>query len=64
MNRKQFRKARVAANREFGTPYTDDEVPGISAARSLVGKRWDVLQYRMSNFTTNARSRIQVYPMR
>ena len=64
MDRKQFRKARVAVNREFGTPYTEEEVPGITAARSLVGRPWDILQYRMSGFTPDARSRIKVYPLR
>lgn len=63
MTRAQFRKARVQANREYGTPYTDDEVPGITAARSLLGRPWDILQHRMSGFTPDARSRIAVYPL-
>ncbi|SPA50626.1 hypothetical protein [Cupriavidus taiwanensis] len=62
MNRKDFRKARVAVNRGvFGL--ADDEVPGYSAALRLQGQRFDVLQLRTGGFTTDARSRIKVYPM-
>lgn len=64
MNRKEFRKARVAVNREpFGLDYTEDEVPGCTAARGLLAQRFDVLRLRMGGFTTEAHSRIKVYPL-
>ncbi|MDN7880098.1 hypothetical protein [Burkholderia aenigmatica] len=66
MDRKQFRKARVAVNRETSTciDFTEYEVRGVTAARRLQGQHGDILSARMSNFTPDARSRINVYPLR
>lgn len=65
MDRRQFRKARVAVLREaYGWTYAEDEIPGAAAARRLWGQAPDLLRARMGGFTTDARSRIQVYPLR
>lgn len=65
MDRRQFRKARVAVLRElYGWPYVADDVPGAAAARQLWRQAPDLLRERMGGFTTDARSRILVYPLR
>ncbi|EPR5023071.1 TPA: hypothetical protein SMN98_005599 [Pseudomonas aeruginosa] len=67
MNRKQFRKARLAVYRDMiaGPRYGHSaHVPGYKSALYLhLTARYDRLQARHSEFTPDARRRIALYPL-
>lgn len=65
MTRKQFRKARVALKMDrFGAFSIHEDVPGYQQAKDLfLNARYDCLTARLGGFSTDARTRITLYPL-
>lgn len=65
MTRKQFRNARVAVLIDHSAPRDlHCDVPGYEQALCLfLDTRYDRLEARRSGFTTDARTRITLYPL-
>lgn len=64
MTRNEFRKARVAVNRSvYRAGIECIERAGYDAALQLSRAPYDALAARLSGFTTDARTRIALYPL-
>jgi hypothetical protein len=66
MTRKQFRKARVAVKLDHRSAADlRCDVPGYeNALRLYLDSRYDCLEARLGGFSTEARTRITLYPLR